>query len=225
MVYLLNKKIVMKPILLLMLFVFQTSCMSQEKNTTFLVVDKPIPMNAKEGLEIATLAGGCFWCTEAVFLEIEGVKSVVSGYIGGVTKDPTYKDISTGTTGHAEAIQITFDPKIISFGELLEVFFATHDPTTLNRQGNDIGTQYRSEIFYYNDQQRELSEDYIELMTSEKTFPKPIVTRISPASTFYEAEDYHQNYYNLNKNQSYCSYVITPKIEKLKKNYKEKLKK
>ncbi|WP_291117446.1 peptide-methionine (S)-S-oxide reductase MsrA [Flavobacterium sp. UBA6135] len=182
-------------------------------------------METKDGLEIATLAGGCFWCTEAVFLELEGVKKVVSGYIGGILENPTYKDIGTGTTGHAEAIQISFDPKVISFGELLEIFFATHDPTTLNRQGNDIGTQYRSEIFYYNDQQKEISEDYIDLMTSEKTFLNPIVTRISPASKFYEAEEYHQNYYNLNKTQSYCSYVITPKIEKLKKNYKSRLKK
>ncbi|GGD33045.1 peptide-methionine (S)-S-oxide reductase MsrA [Flavobacterium orientale] len=215
----------MKKYILLLLLVSQTSCQSQDKNTTFLVVDKPVVMETKDGLEIATLAGGCFWCTEAVFLELEGVKKVVSGYIGGILENPTYKDIGTGTTGHAEAIQITFDPKVISFGELLEIFFATHDPTTLNRQGNDIGTQYRSEIFYYNDQQKEISEDYIDLMTSEKTFTKPIVTRISPASKFYEAEEYHQNYYNLNKTQSYCSYVITPKIEKLKKNYKSRLKK
>ncbi len=215
----------MKKYILLLLLVSQTSCQSQDKNTTFLVVDKPVVMETKDGLEIATLAGGCFWCTEAVFLELEGVKKVVSGYIGGILENPTYKDIGTGTTGHAEAIQISFDPKVISFGELLEIFFATHDPTTLNRQGNDIGTQYRSEIFYYNDQQKEISEDYIDLMTSEKTFLNPIVTRISPASKFYEAEEYHQNYYNLNKTQSYCSYVITPKIEKLKKNYKSRLKK
>jgi peptide-methionine (S)-S-oxide reductase len=181
-------------------------------------------MEIQNGLEVATLAGGCFWCTEAVFLELDGVKKVVSGYIGGATVNPTYKDICNGDTGHAEAIEITFDPKEVSFGELLEIFFATHDPTTLNRQGNDIGTQYRSEIFYHNPTQKQLSEDYIALMTSENTFGKPIVTKISAASKFYEAEDYHQNYYNQNKTQGYCSYVI-PKIEKLKKVYQDKLKK
>lgn len=182
-------------------------------------------MNIKEEeKEMATLAGGCFWCTEAVFLELKGVVSVISGYIGGETINPTYKEICNGDTGHAEAIQLTFNPNEISFGELLEIFFATHDPTTLNRQGNDVGTQYRSEIFYHNDVQKKLSEGYIELMTAENTFGKPIVTKISPASIFYPAETYHQNYYNTNKSQGYCSYVITPKIEKLKKVYKDKLK-
>ncbi|TRX03395.1 peptide-methionine (S)-S-oxide reductase MsrA [Flavobacterium gawalongense] len=181
-------------------------------------------MEIQEGMEVATFAGGCFWCTEAVFLELKGVQRVVSGYIGGETINPTYKDICNGDTGHAEAIQITFDPSEISYGELLEIFFATHDPTTLNRQGNDIGTQYRSEIFYNNENQKDLAEAYIDLMTRENTFGKPIVTKISPASIFYEAEDYHQNYYNQNKLQGYCSYVITPKVEKLKKVYKDKLK-
>jgi peptide-methionine (S)-S-oxide reductase len=182
-------------------------------------------MGIQDGMEVATFAGGCFWCTEAVFLELKGVKSVVSGYTGGKTIIPTYKDICNGDTGHAEAIQITFDPGEISYGELLEIFFATHDPTTLNRQGNDIGTQYRSEIFYNNENQKSLAEEYIALMTRENTFGKSIVTKISPASIFYEAEDYHQNYYNQNKTQGYCSYVITPKIEKLKKVYQDKLKK
>jgi peptide-methionine (S)-S-oxide reductase len=182
-------------------------------------------MELQNELEVATFAGGCFWCTEAVFLELNGVNKVVSGYIGGKTINPTYKDICNGDTGHAEAIQITFDPNIISFGELLEIFFATHDPTTLNRQGNDIGTQYRSEIFYNNEAQKQLSEEYIALMTKENTFGEPIVTKVSPASKFYEAEDYHQNYYNQNKVQGYCSYIITPKIEKLQKVYKDKLKK
>lgn len=182
-------------------------------------------MELQNELEVATLAGGCFWCTEAVFLELNGVKKVVSGYIGGKTINPTYKDICNGDTGHAEAIQITFDPNAISFGELLEIFFATHDPTTLNRQGHDIGTQYRSEIFYNNDAQKQLSEEYIDLMTKENTFGKSIVTKVSPASKFYDAEDYHQNYYNQNKEQGYCSYIITPKIEKLQKVYKDKLKK
>jgi peptide-methionine (S)-S-oxide reductase len=214
----------MKYILGLLIVLFQFSCQSQDKKSTFAITKEPIPMNVEKGMEVATLAGGCFWCTEAIFLELKGVSKVVSGYIGGTTTNPTYKDICTGTTGHAEAIQITFDPKIVSFGELLEIFFATHDPTTLNRQGNDVGTQYRSEVFYYSDAQKKLTEDYIALMTKEKTFSNPIVTRISPASVFYEAEDYHQNYYNGNKTQSYCSYVITPKVEKLRKNYKEKLK-
>ncbi|MFE3871188.1 peptide-methionine (S)-S-oxide reductase MsrA [Flavobacterium sp. ZS1P70] len=182
-------------------------------------------MELQNELEVATFAGGCFWCTEAVFLELNGVNKVVSGYIGGKTINPTYKDICNGDTGHAEAIQITFDANIISFGELLEIFFATHDPTTLNRQGNDIGTQYRSEIFYNNESQKQLSEEYIALMTKENTFGKPIVTQISAASKFYGAEDYHQNYYNQNKVQGYCSYIITPKIEKLQKVYKDKLKK
>ncbi|MEZ7500296.1 peptide-methionine (S)-S-oxide reductase MsrA [Flavobacterium sp. Arc3] len=182
-------------------------------------------MEIQEKMEVATFAGGCFWCTEAVFLELAGVSSVISGYIGGKTIDPTYKEICGGETGHAEAIEITFDPEKISFGELLEIFFATHDPTTINRQGNDVGTQYRSEIFYHNEEQKKIAEDYINLMTSEDTFGKRIVTKISAASKFYEAEDYHQNYYNDNKSQGYCSYIITPKIEKLKKVYNDKLKK
>lgn len=181
-------------------------------------------MGLQERTEVATFAGGCFWCTEAVFLELKGVKSVVSGYIGGKTINPTYKEICGGDTGHAEAIQITYDSNEISFGELLEVFFATHDPTTLNRQGNDVGTQYRSEIFYHDEMQKEISEEYISLMSNENTFGQAIVTQVSPISTFYKAEEYHNNYYNENKSQGYCSYVITPKIEKLKKYFQDKLK-
>ena len=176
-------------------------------------------------LEKTTFAGGCFWCTEAVFLELNGVHSVVSGYIGGTTLNPSYKDICTGNTGHAEAIQITFDPKLISFDTLLEIFFATHDPTSLNRQGNDVGTQYRSEIFYENEIQKKTAEEYIELLKEENTFGKLIVTKIAAASKFYVAEDYHQNYYNQNQNQGYCSFVITPKVDKFKKVYHDKLKK
>lgn len=181
-------------------------------------------MEIEKGMEVATFAGGCFWCTEAVFLALKGVQRVVSGYIGGETINPTYKDICNGDTGHAEAIQITFDPTTIRYEELLEIFFATHDPTTLNRQGNDIGTQYRSEIFFNTETQKEVAEAYIALMTRENTFGEPIVTKVSPASLFYEAEDYHQNYYNQNKLQGYCSYVITPKVEKLKKIFTDKLK-
>lgn len=181
-------------------------------------------MEKEEMIEVATFAGGCFWCTEAVFLELKGVDTVVSGYIGGNTLNPTYKEICQGDTGHAEAIQISFNPEVISFGELLELFFATHDPTTLNRQGNDVGTQYRSEIFYHNDQQREISEDFIRFLAQEAVFEKPIVTKVSVASTFYEAEEYHQNYYNQNKSQGYCSFVITPKINKVRTYFKDKLK-
>ncbi len=215
----------MKKIIGIFLALFSFSFCAKDKN---IKVPKSIEikkMEIKDGLEVATFAGGCFWCTEAVFLELNGVISVASGYIGGKTINPTYKEISNGDTGHAEAIKITFDPAKIHFGELLEIFFATHDSTTLNRQGNDVGTQYRSEIFYHNAAQKQLSEDYIALMTTENTFGKPIVTKISAATTFYQAEDYHQNYYNENKTQGYCSYVITPKIDKLKKMYQDKLKK
>lgn len=220
-----SKSKMMKKIIGIFLALLPFSFCVKEKNSIVPKSKETKNMEIQNGLEVATLAGGCFWCTEAVFLELDGVKKVVSGYIGGTTVNPTYKDICNGDTGHAEAIEITFDPKEVSFGELLEIFFATHDPTTLNRQGNDIGTQYRSEIFYHNPTQKQLSEDYIALMTSENTFGKPIVTKISAASKFYEAEDYHQNYYNQNKTQGYCSYVITPKIEKLKKVYQDKLKK
>jgi len=181
-------------------------------------------MENNVNIEIATFAGGCFWCTEAVFLELKGVQRVVSGYIGGNTLNPTYKEICQGDTGHAEAIQISFDPTVIAFGELLELFFATHDPTTLNRQGNDVGTQYRSEIFYHNEEQREISEDFIRFLTQEDAFDNPIVTKVSAATTFFEAEDYHQNYYNQNKSQGYCSFVITPKINKVRTYFKDKLK-
>jgi len=201
------------------------SCQSKEKEVILPQIKQPIKMEKQEKMEVATFAGGCFWCTEAVFLELNGVKSVKSGYIGGKTINPTYKDICNGDTGHAEAIQIEFDSSKISFGELLEVFFATHDPTTLNRQGNDSGTQYRSEIFYHNEVQKKTAEAYIALLTKENTFGKPIVTVISAATKFYEAEDYHQNYYNQNQSQGYCSYVITPKVEKVRKLFKDKLKK
>jgi len=144
------------------------------------------------------------------------VQRVVSGYIGGNSLNPTYKEICQGDTGHAEAIQISFDPTVIAFGELLELFFATHDPTTLNRQGNDVGTQYRSEIFYHNEEQREISEDFIRFLTQEDAFDNPIVTKVSAATTFFEAEDYHQNYYANNKEDRYCQYVIKPKLEKFK---------
>lgn len=176
------------------------------------------------GLEIATFAGGCFWCTEAIFLEIKGVKKVVSGYIGGTTLNPTYKEICTGTTGHAEAIQITFDPMEVAFEDLLEVFFGTHDPTTLNRQGADVGTQYRSAIFYHSEVQMNKAQNYITLLSKEKLYDREIVTKVTPATKFYAAEDYHQNYYNQNASQGYCQMVIAPKLEKLRQYYSSKLK-
>ena len=180
---------------------------------------------AEGGKEIAVFAGGCFWCTEAIFLELNGVESIKPGYTGGTVADPTYEEVCTGTTGHAEAVKIVFDPSKISYGELLEVFFATHDPTTLNRQGADMGTQYRSEIFYTTPNQKSVALAYIQQLEAAHTFGKKIVTKVTQASTFYVAEDYHQNYYNQNKNKSYCSYVITPKVEKVRAEFKDKLKK
>ncbi|MGL5111867.1 MAG: peptide-methionine (S)-S-oxide reductase MsrA [Flavobacterium sp.] len=164
---------------------------------------------------IATFAGGCFWCTEAIFLQLKGVESVSSGYIGGFQENPTYNQICSGTTGHAEAVQILYNSDEITFETLLEVFFATHNPTTLNRQGADVGTQYRSEIFYHTDKQKLLSLAYIQQVSDAKFFDSDIVTKLSPASVFYKAEQYHQNYYQRNKEQSYCNYVITPKMIKL----------
>lgn len=180
-----------------------------------------------ENIEKAYLAGGCFWCTEAVFQKLDGVKSVVSGYMGGSVENPTYEQVCTGSTGHAELIEVTFDSNSISFGTLLEVFFAIHDPTTLNRQGNDVGTQYRSAIFYTNESQKKLSESYIELLNNDKVYGagKVVVTEVSPVEKFYKAENYHQNYYNQNKLQPYCFYVITPKVDKLEKQFGKWIKK
>ena len=200
------------------------SCTAKEKPIVKEEFKEPVKIKVKEGMEVATFAGGCFWCTEAVFLEIKGVEKVVSGYIGGTTKNPTYKDICTGETGHAEAIQITFNPNEVAYEDLLEVFFATHDPTTLNRQGADVGTQYRSEIFYHSEAQKTKAENYIQLLEKEKLYDKKIVTKVSSASVFYNAEEYHQNYYNQNSSQGYCQMVIAPKLKKLRKYYKSKLK-
>jgi peptide methionine sulfoxide reductase msrA/msrB len=175
-------------------------------------------------LSQATFGGGCFWCTEAVFRELKGVHSVVSGYSGGARKNPTYKQVSTGRTGHAEVIQIEYDPKKISFKELLEVFWKTHDPTTLNQQGNDIGTQYRSVIFYHDDKQRELAEKYLAELDESGAFANPIVTEISPFEAFYPAEDYHQEYFELHGEEPYCRFVIQPKMEKLRQVFADKLK-
>lgn len=176
-------------------------------------------------MEIATLANGCFWCTEAIFQQLKGVEKVTSGYTGGNLKNPTYKEICTGNTGHAEGIQIEFDSNIISYQEILDVFFSTHDPTTLNRQGYDAGTQYRSAIFYHSETQKEIAEAFITALTNAHVFDNPIVTEITPLSVFYKAENYHQNYYNNNKSQGYCQAVINPKLAKFIEKYQSKLKK
>ncbi|MFK7900391.1 MAG: peptide-methionine (S)-S-oxide reductase MsrA [Cyclobacteriaceae bacterium] len=172
--------------------------------------------------ETATFGSGCFWCTEAVFQRIKGVQEIVSGYTGGNKENPTYEDICTGTTNHAEVIQIMFDSSIISYKQLLELFWKMHDPTTLNKQGNDIGTQYRSVIYYHNDEQKGLAEKYKEKLDKSGVYDSPVVTEISKLPVFYAAEDYHQNYYNLNKDKNpYCSYVIRPKVEKIEALFKE----
>lgn len=175
-------------------------------------------------VDTATFAAGCFWCVEAVFQNLKGVQSIISGYSGGFVPNPTYKQVCSDTTGHAEACQIVFDPKIVSYDELLEVFWKVHDPTTMNRQGNDEGTQYRSSVFYHNDEQKKLAEHYKKELNASGAFNAPIVTEIVPFKTFYKAENYHQNYYNENGSQPYCKFVIQPKVEKFKKAFKNKLK-
>lgn len=175
-------------------------------------------------IQQATLGGGCFWCTEAVFQNLKGVQKVVSGYMGGRTKNPSYIEICNGDTGHAEVIQIEFDNDEISFEELLLVFFKTHNPTTLNRQGNDMGTQYRSVVFYHNDQQKMEAEELVQGLEKEGVFDKKIVTEISPATDFYAAEDYHQNYFNQNSGKPYCAFVIQPKMTKLLQDFRDKIK-
>jgi peptide-methionine (S)-S-oxide reductase len=175
-------------------------------------------------MEVTTLGGGCFWCTEAVFSQLKGVEKVESGYSGGALENPTYEQVSTGMTGHAEVVQITFDPDVISFKELLEIFFSTHDPTTLNRQGQDVGTQYRSVIFYHDDKQKTAAKQVIKEISEEKIFDRPIVTQLEPIKVFYKAEDYHKDYFKRHPEQSYCSVIIAPKLEKLRAHYLSKLK-
>lgn len=177
---------------------------------------------ADESTEQATFGTGCFWCTEAIFRELKGVRAVVSGYSGGQLKNPTYEQVCTGRTGHAEVVQITFDPKVISFEELLEVFWRVHDPTTPNRQGADVGPQYRSAIFYHNDRQRQLAEEYKQKLNASGAFLKPIVTEITRFEAFYPAEDYHQQYYERHGRQPYCQLVIRPKLEKFRQVFAEK---
>lgn len=179
-------------------------------------------MNDKQ--ELATFGGGCFWCVEAIFERVKGVLSAESGYSGGNVANPDYKQVTTGLTGHAEVVQIRFDPELVSYTELLEIFFKTHDPTTLNRQGNDVGTQYRSIIFYHSEEQRMSAENVITVLGSEGIWDNPIVTELAPYETFYEAEGYHQEYFENNPNAGYCRVVINPKVEKFEKAFKEKLK-
>jgi peptide-methionine (S)-S-oxide reductase len=175
--------------------------------------------------EIATLAGGCFWCLEAVFDDMKGVESVESGYMGGKTANPTYEEVCSGQSGHAEVVQLTFDPSAVSFREILEVFFVIHDPTTLNRQGNDVGTQYRSAVFYHSPEQKSAAEQVIAKLNSARIYDDPIVTEVAAASKYYVAENYHQEYYRRNPAQPYCAYVVRPKVAKFRKHFLEKLKK
>jgi peptide-methionine (S)-S-oxide reductase len=176
------------------------------------------------GYDTATFGAGCFWCVEALFQQVKGVIKVTSGYSGGTVKNPTYKEVCSGETGAAEVCQIVYDPKEVSFKELLEVFWQTHDPTTYNRQGNDIGTQYRSVVFYHNEEQKKLAEQYKTELDRSGAFEKPIVTTMEPYTAFYAAEDYHQNYYNSNQDAPYCSFMIKPKLDKFKKVFHDKLK-
>lgn len=181
---------------------------------------KPLPVDC----EFATLGGGCFWCLEAAFEQVKGVERVESGYMGGTVKNPTYRQVCQGTTDHAEVVQVAFDPKVISYRELLEIFFVIHDPTTLNRQGADVGTQYRSEIFYHSPEQKKIADEVIAEMEKEKIWDRPIVTRVSPLDTFYRAEDYHQGYFRANPGQPYCQAVVAPKVAKVRQRYVSKLK-
>ncbi len=175
--------------------------------------------------DTATFGGGCFWCTEAQFQLLDGVISVASGYSGGSVKNPSYKEVCTGRTGHAEVVQVLYNPEVLNYESLLEAFWLSHDPTQLNQQGNDVGTQYRSVIFYHNETQHELAETFRNRLNESKAFADPVVTEISPFKTFYKAEEDHQNYYQENGNQPYCQFVVAPKVEKFKKVFKDKLKK
>ena len=205
--------------IILVLIVLGLGLSETKAQSTF---TKKNQMNKK--IETATLANGCFWCTEAIFQRLKGVESVTSGFSGGNIKNPAYREVITGRTGHAEAIEIKFNATIISFQEILDVFISNHDPTTLNRQGYDVGTQYRSAIFYHSEEQKNIAENFIKELTNAKVFDAKIVTEVTEFTSFYKAEDYHQDYYNNNKTQGYCVAVINPKLEKFIKKYKAKLK-
>ncbi len=181
------------------------------------------PQSGPGRQEVATLGGGCFWCLEAVFEQLKGVSGVRSGYCGGSAPEPSYRDVCTGTTGHAEVVQVTFDPSVISFGDLLDVFFATHDPTTLNRQGADVGTQYRSVIFHHSPEQKRVAEEKIAALNASGSYRSPVVTEVAPYSKFYPAEEYHQRYYRENSDQPYCQVVISPKVAKFRKQFAGRL--
>ncbi|MBI3259634.1 MAG: peptide-methionine (S)-S-oxide reductase MsrA [Ignavibacteriae bacterium] len=213
------KTILIFPLLCVMLL----SCSADEPHS--IPAKKGKQMNTNVQSDTVTLGAGCFWCVEAVFQNLEGVQSVTSGYSGGTVSNPSYKEVCNGTTGHAEVCQIVYNPQKISFESLLEAFWGTHDPTTLNRQGNDAGTQYRSAIFYHNETQKKIAEEYKAQLDKSGTWDKPIVTEITKFQKFYPAEDYHQNYFNENGQQSYCQFVIRPKVEKFKKQFKDRLKK
>ncbi len=208
-----------------LLFTFLTfSCTAQSDKPMKSNPDMPKDALPKEGIETATLGGGCFWCVEAVYQDLNGVLSVVSGYSGGTAETANYKAVGSGRTDHAEVVQIMFDPKVVRFEEILEVFWTVHDPTTLNRQGNDVGPQYRSVVFYHNDEQKRIAQ-HSKKEVAPQLWDKPIVTEIAAFKAFYEAEDYHQNYYNLVGDRNpYCTFVITPKVEKFRKVFKDKLK-
>jgi peptide-methionine (S)-S-oxide reductase len=213
---------------ILMILGLQLSACAQKNNyeqsKTFKAMSETQQDSKEHKTEIATFGAGCFWCVEAQFQQLEGVEKVESGYSGGHLASPTYKQVCTGTTGHAEVCNIYYDPSKISYDELLAAFWTAHDPTQLNKQGNDVGTQYRSVIFYHNDEQQQKAEEYKKKLNEEKAFNSPVVTEISPATKFYKAEDYHQNYYNENGSQPYCTFVVQPKLEKFKKVFKDKLK-
>jgi peptide-methionine (S)-S-oxide reductase len=186
---------------------------------------KNIKMNRGTDKEIATLAGGCFWCLEAIFKEVKGIEKVVSGYSGGTAVNPSYNEVCSGITGHAESVQLAFDPKQISFREILAIFFAVHDPTTLNRQGADVGTQYRSAIFYHNEEQKTAAQEAIKQLKASKVWGASVVTQVAPYKNFYPAEEYHQEYFAKNPERPYCSVVIAPKLDKFRKQYLQKNKK
>jgi len=215
--------------LVLLMFGTQLSACAQnnhyEQSKTFKMMNDNQSEKKEQKAELATFGAGCFWCVEAQFQQLEGVEKVESGYSGGHIANPTYKQVCTGTTGHAEVCNIYYDPSKISYDELLAAFWTAHDPTQLNRQGNDVGTQYRSVIYYHNDEQKQKAEEYKKRLNEEQAFNGPVVTEISPYTQFYKAEDYHQNYYNENGSQPYCMFVVKPKLEKFQKVFKAKLKK
>lgn len=215
----------MRLLLIVSVAMLHGACMQTTDSHTAQADTLPRGGDSTALVDTATFAGGCFWCTEAQFQQLAGVDTVISGYIGGTVANPSYKQVSTDRTGHAEAINVIYQPEAISYDELLEAFFTSHDPTQLNRQGADIGTQYRSAIFYHDDEERQKAEYYIRRLTDEKVYDQPIVTTLEPYKAFYIAEDDHQNYFNLNPEQAYCQYVIVPKLEKFKKVFAERLKK